>query len=173
MTAGNPVQSVVNVAVARTPDDWEHAQRLVGELVSWLATTVGFDARAQQHDSNEELDDLADFYALPGGQLLLGSVGGIPCGTTGVHLMSATTAELRRVWVTPQSRGNGLAPQLLTTGIEMARTLGANEVWLETVSGPMDTAIAMYKRSGFVTIPHYSSLHSSVPDVLSLGLKLR
>src|SRR5207237_607899 len=83
----------------------ERGRALIEELVGWLAVTVDLDARGQQHDTVEELDNLADFYRLPAGQLLLGFVDDVPCATTGVHLMTPTTAELRRVWVSPGFRG--------------------------------------------------------------------
>lgn len=164
--------SRTRVAAASSPQEWDDGKRVVGELIQWLASTVKLDARAQQHDSNEELDSLADFYRAPAGQLLLGYVDGVARGSAGVHLMSKETAELRRVWVSPEWRGYGLASELLQTALTVARDLGAREIWLETVSGHMDTAIGMYLRAGFRPVPHYTSLSQSLPNVLSLGRAL-
>jgi GNAT superfamily N-acetyltransferase len=161
----------IRVAPATTPSDWCAGRILVGQLVTWLGT-LGLDVRRQQHDSNAELDALEEFYRAPNGRLLLGFVDERACGTTGVHLLSPDTAELRRVWVTPDARGHGLASRLLQAGIEAARSLGARSMWLETVDGHMDTAIGMYRRAGFQPIRPYTSLGESLPNAVSLGLVL-
>jgi GNAT superfamily N-acetyltransferase len=162
----------IRVAAARAPSDWSDARRLVGQLVDWLGATLALDVRRDQHDSDHELECLEEFYREPTGRMLVGFLEGRACGTSGVHLMSPTTAELRRVWVTPDARGHGLASRLLEAAIDAARSLGAETLWLETVSGPMDTAIGMYRRAGFQPIRPYSRLGETLPDALSLGLTL-
>lgn len=173
-----PIETVrapgaVRVAPAHTITEWTDGKRLVRELVAWLAAEAGLDARAHQHDSNEELDDLPGFYRFPAGMLLVGYLGDEAVGTTGVHLMAPGVAELRRVWVTPTARGNRVAAELLASGIAGAKALGAERVWLESRRGPMDTAIGMYRRAGFEPIPPYTSLSENFPGWLSLGLVLR
>jgi GNAT superfamily N-acetyltransferase len=163
----------IHVAPVIDGEGWRHARRLVEEHIAWLTDDLGLDVRANQHDSEEELDSLAEFYALPHGRFLLGYVAGAPAGITGVHLMDGDTAELRRVWITPAARGNRLAPAMLQAGIETARSLGATRLWLETVSGHMDKAIAIYTKAGFRPIPHYSSLHETLANTVSLGLDLQ
>lgn len=165
-------RTAIHVAPATTQQDWAHAKRLTGELVQWLAETLALDARVHQHDSNEELDSLATFYTPPRGEMLLGYVGGTPCGTSGVFMMDESTAELRRVWITPSARGHRLAPVLLQTAIESARRMGARRMWLETAQGHMDKAIAMYTRAGFRPVPKYSTLSDNIPNILTLGLDL-
>jgi len=162
----------IRVRPATNTEDWAHAKRLTGELVDWLAETLALDARAHQHDSNAELDSLATFYTPPRGEMLLGYIGGIACGTSGVFMMDERTAELRRVWITPSARGHGLAPVLLHTAIESARRMGARRMWLETAEGHMDKAIAMYARAGFQPVPKYSTLSDNIPNILTLGRDL-
>jgi GNAT superfamily N-acetyltransferase len=162
----------IRVSAARTVSDWRDAARLTGELVAWLQDPVGLDVHQHQHDSNEELGALAEFYREPNGRMLLGFLDGVARGTTGVHMMDADTAELRRVWVTPSARGNSLAPALLHAGIECARSMGAKRIWLETARGHMDKAIAMYTRAGFREIAPYSDLPKVLPSVITLGLEL-
>jgi GNAT superfamily N-acetyltransferase len=163
----------VGVAPVTTPEAWQHARRLISEHVDWLVDVLEMDILAYQHDSQEEIDSLETFYAPPEGRFLLGYVDDVPSGISGVHRMDRDTAELRRVWITPATRGNRLAPALLAAGIETARELGARSLWLETVGGHMDKAIGIYTRAGFRPIPHYSDLHESLPNVVSLGLDLR
>jgi ribosomal protein S18 acetylase RimI-like enzyme len=165
---GGPVE----VNVAASDEQWEAVRRLTAEMVEWLQADLGLDVRKDQHDSNEELDALATFYSPPRGRMLLGSVGENACGTTGVYLLAPGRAELRRVWVSPEWRGHGLASQLLRTGIECARKMGASTVVLETAKGHMDRAIGMYRRAGFREIAPYSSLPEALPSVITMGLTL-
>ena len=162
----------IHIAPAQTAAEWAAARSLLAEMITWLADAVTLDVRAHQHDSNEELDGLESFYSLPDGQLLLGSLGGRPAGTTGVRRLDAETAELRRVWVTPVARGNALAPALVQAGIDAARGMGARRLWLETARGSMDKAISIYTAFGFREIPAYSSLPENFPQVITLGLEL-
>ena len=153
--------------------DWADARRLIGEHIAWLATALNLDARVDQHDSRDELDALDVFYREPAGRFLIGYVNGVAGGIMGVHMMDEETAELRRVWVTPSARGNGLAPVMLQAALDTARDLGAHRIWLETAAGQMDTAIAMYTRAGFKPVPDYSNLRKAVPNLIVLGLGLR
>lgn len=168
-----PASAAVRVGPAHTISEWTDVRRLLRDMMAWLKDEAGLDARAHQHDTNEELDDLPGYYRFPGGMFLVGYLGDLAVGTTGVKLMSPNLAEIRRVWVTPEARGNGVAAQLLQSGISGARALGAERVWLETRQGPMDRAIGMYRRAGFEPIPAYTSLPESVTGVLSLELVLR
>ena len=153
--------------------DWADAGRLVGEHIAWLEEVVHLDAAASQHDSTDELASLEAFYHEPEGRFLLGYLNGVASGIMGVHMMDGGTAELRRVWVTPPARGHGLAPVMLQAAIDAAKDLGARRIWLETASGYMDAAIAMYKRAGFREIPDYTDLREAVPTLVVLGLDLR
>ena len=162
----------VRVAPAHTVSDWADARGLLRDMIAWLKSEAGLDARAHQHDTNDELDDLPGYYRFPGGMFLVGYLDDVPVGTTGVKLMSPSIAEIRRVWVAPEARGNRVAARLLQQGISGARALGAERVWLETRQGPMDRAIGMYRRAGFQPIPAYTSLPESVSGVLSLELVL-
>jgi GNAT superfamily N-acetyltransferase len=168
--ASTPID--LRVAAASTSSDWAAARILVAQLVEWLESTLDLDVRHEEHDSDDELDRLELFYAEPRGRLLLGFVDGQPCGTTGVHVMSPDTAELRRVWVSTEARGNGLASRLLRAGVQTASNMGAEVVVLETVTGPMDTAIGMDTRAGFCPILPYSRLGATLSNALSLGLRL-
>ena len=174
MSASRPASTrpAIRVSPPASESEWLDARRLTGELIAWLAEAVALDARTHQHDSNEELDSLRDFYQPPAGRFLVGYVGGVPAGTSGIYMMTPDTAELRRVWVTPGARGNGLAPALLEAAIATARELGARRIWLETAAGHMDTAIAMYRRAGFREVAPYSSLPETIPNILTLGLEL-
>jgi hypothetical protein len=67
MSASRPASTrpAIRVSPAASESEWLDARRLTGELIAWLAEAVALDARTHQHDSNEELDSLRDFYQPP------------------------------------------------------------------------------------------------------------
>ncbi len=158
----------LSVSPAANADDWRAARRLVDELVTWMCGELGTDPREAQHGSAEEFRDMAGFYSLPHGIFLIGRVDGRPAGSMGIRLLDADTAELKRVWVTPEARGRGLAPRMLERSFDAARVLGATRLRLETEPGLMATAVEMYIKAGFERIPHYSPLGEKLPTLLSM-----
>jgi len=73
----------------------------------------------------------------------------IGCGA--IRRLDADTAELKRMFVVPDRRGQGLGGVLLTALEEAARGLGVVRLVLETgVRQP--EAIALYRRFGFETV---------------------
>jgi GNAT superfamily N-acetyltransferase len=81
-------------------------------------------------------------------------VDGRPCGCGGVCRYDADTAELRRMYVAPEARGNGLSRTLLA-GLEAeARALGYRALRLET-GHLQHEAIGLYTSAGFARIEPY------------------
>lgn len=63
-------------------------------------------------------------------------------------------AEVKRMFIRPDSRGTGLADGILHSLEAAARDLGVTELKLET--GPLQpAAIAFYERNGFESIPNF------------------
>ena len=66
----------------------------------------------------------------------------------------APRAELKRMFVHPDARGQGLARGLLSGVEQAAAATGVAELRLET--GPLQhAAIALYERSGYERIPNF------------------
>jgi putative acetyltransferase len=63
-------------------------------------------------------------------------------------------AEIKRMFVTPSARGQGIARQLLATAHECARAKGYDRVRLETGS-LQHAAIALYESAGYVRRPAF------------------
>ncbi len=88
------------------------------------------------------------------GAFLVASLHDIPIGCGAVRLLDATTAELKRMYVVPDGRGNGIGHQLLVALETEAHNLGARRLLLET--GPRQAAaLSLYARFGFVGVPAY------------------
>lgn len=64
------------------------------------------------------------------------------------------TAELKRMFVRPAARGNGIASALLDRVEQRARALGYRRLWLETGTAQPE-AIQFYERRGYQPIPTY------------------
>jgi GNAT superfamily N-acetyltransferase len=76
-------------------------------------------------------------------------------GCGGVRLLDPATAEVKRMWIHPSSRGRGLGRALLAALEQAAVELGANRGVLDTfdVLGP---AMALYRDAGWLEVPAYN-----------------
>ncbi|MFF8727601.1 GNAT family N-acetyltransferase [Streptomyces sp. NPDC015171] len=92
--------------------------------------------------------------APPGGRLLVGRYADRPCGSAGIRLLDADTAELTRVFVLPRARGTNGGALLVAAAELHARMLGARRVILDTRDDLVE-ARALYARLGYTeTGPH-------------------
>lgn len=64
------------------------------------------------------------------------------------------TVEIKRMYVAPESRGKGIATQVLLTLEDWARTLGYTHAVLET-GEKYPEAISLYTKNGYERIPNY------------------
>ena len=98
--------------------------------------------------------DTGDYLAPPDGVLLVARYEGEPAGTAGVQLTDAVTAELKRVFLYEGMRGRGGAALLVTAAEDVARSLGAERIVLDTRNDLVE-ARTLYARLGYEeTEPH-------------------
>ncbi len=92
----------------------------------------------------------------PGGAFLaLYDAGGRAVAGGGIKRLDARTAEIKRMYVVPERRGQGLARMLLTALEDAARGLGYEHVRLDT--GPKQPhARALYESAGYSVLPDYN-----------------
>ena len=76
----------------------------------------------------------------------------VGCGA--VRLIDAGTAEVKRMYIVPDYRRQGLAGAILRFLEDRARALGATRVVLETVINP-PAAVALYRAAGYEEIPKF------------------
>ncbi len=98
----------------------------------------------------------ADLYDLEGAYLKAGGAfwvveddRGEIVGTCGLKPMANGSIELRKMYLMPHARGQGLGKKLLKTAIAKAKALGFKRLELETAS-QLREAIALYESFGFV-----------------------
>jgi len=115
--------------------------------------SLGFSLCFQGFDA--ELRELPGMYAPPAGRLLLARARGEAAGCVGIHPLGPAVAEMKRLFVRPAFRGEGLGRILALRACEEARGAGYRKIRLDTVGGIMDPAIALYRDLGFSEIPPY------------------
>jgi GNAT superfamily N-acetyltransferase len=91
--------------------------------------------------------------------------------TTLVRELGPDVGELKRMYVAPEVRGQGVGRALLDRLEAEARTLGLNRLVLETGTRQVE-ALALYRRSGFTEIPPYGEYAASATTSVCLERKL-
>jgi putative acetyltransferase len=140
----------------------------VRELFLEYATSLGFSLCFQGF--GDELRDLPGMYAEPSGRLLLASEDGAAAGCVGIHGLEDSAAEMKRLYVRPAFRGRGLGRTLAVRACDEARSCGYRKIRLDTIAGPMDGAIALYRSLGFREIAPYRE--NPIPGALYLEAPL-
>ncbi|WP_354381841.1 GNAT family N-acetyltransferase [Streptomyces sp. PvR034] len=96
-----------------------------------------------------------DDLVLPTGEFVVGRLAGAPLACGGVRLLDPETAELTRVYVDPRTRGTGGGGAVLAALEDVARSLGARRVILDTRSDLVE-ARGLYAKHGYDEIPAYN-----------------
>ncbi len=106
----------------------------------------------------------------PRARLYIAEVDGEPVGIGGLKPLSATEAEIKRMYVRPSSRGLGAGRAILERLIDDAHALGYRTIHLD--SAPfMHEAHALYRRFGFVpSSPHKGWEFESAPAVHDIAV---
>jgi putative acetyltransferase len=96
---------------------------------------------------------------------------GIPLGCGAVRLLDANTAEVKRMYVTPEARGQGVGKAVLAALETEARRIGARWLLLET--GIRQTAaLRLYEGSGFCYIEPYGEYRQSPKTSVCMAKEL-
>ena len=106
-----------------------------------------------QQNYDDEIARLEEKYAAPGRFYLLYADGAV-AGCVGMRALDAAHAELKRLYVRPEFRGNGLGEKLTRRIMDDARAEGFSFLRLDTLP-PLRAALALYRRLGFHEIPPY------------------
>ena len=140
---------------------------LVRELFEEYEEFLGFDLGFQNFQA--ELDSLPGAYGPPTGALLLAREKEQALGCVGLRALEPGVCEMKRLYLRPEARGKGLGLALCQAVIVRARTLGYNQMKLDTVS-KLEKAIELYRSLGFVECTAYC--HNPQPDVQYFELQL-
>ena len=156
--------SQVVFAQAETPQLVADARRLFREYADAIGTDLEYQGFAA------ELAALPVPYVPPHGALLIAHVGADVAGCVGLRRLNVRTGEMKRLYVRPQYRRDGLGQRLVEAVIHAARAAGYRELRLDTLAS-MTSAQALYGRLGFVEIPPYNETYLPGTRFYSLALR--
>jgi putative acetyltransferase len=154
----------VTIVQALTPQDIACAR----ELFQQYAASLGYSLCFQ--DFEKELAGLPGDYAPPGGRLLLAFCARRAGGCAALRPLEDGFCEMKRLYVRPEFRGQGLGHELTRAIIAAARQLGYRAMRLDTLSSMQD-AISLYRSLGFKDIPPYC--HNPLPGAVYMELPLQ
>lgn len=160
----NSASPKIDVIEATLPESIEQVRTLFLEY----GQSLGFSLCFQSFD--KELKDLPGAYGPPSGRLLLAQRGNQAAGCIALRKIESGVCEMKRLYVRPDYRGSGLGLSLVERLIAEARVLGYERMRLDTIASAMRTAIALYRRVGFVEIAPYSAV--PIESALWMELKL-
>ena len=150
---------------AESTEQVAQARELFLEYAGWL----GFSLCFQNFD--KELAELPGAYAPPRGRLLLALRGSGTAGCVALRpILDEGACEMKRLYVRPAFRGQGLGRALAVRIIEEARAVGYERMLLDTLPDKMASAIKVYRSLGFNEIgPYY---HNPVEGATFMELTL-
>jgi GNAT superfamily N-acetyltransferase len=114
-----------------------------------------FKAYLDLQNYDEELAHLEHKYGLPDGRLYLALADGEPVGCIGLRRIDAENCELKRLYVRPAWRGQGISRLLMDRILADAREIGYRVMLLDTLPF-LQTALKLYKAYGFREIERYN-----------------
>ena len=102
----------------------------------------------------QELATMPGKYAPPRGRLLLACEADQPAGCIALRPLETDVCEMKRLFVRPAWRCQGLGRRLTIAIIAAADEMGYRQIKLDTLSS-MTAAISLYHSLGFRRIPAY------------------
>jgi len=148
-----------SVRAVRDEEDLSAVKKLFRDYAAWLGDSVCL------ANFDEEVNNLPGEYGPPKGILLLGHLRGQAVGCAGIRRLPYTvqygrqklrTCELKRMYVAPEARGEGVGRGLLRRALREAHAMRYQAMVLDSLPGKMDAAIKMYEEFGFEPIEPYN-----------------
>jgi enamine deaminase RidA (YjgF/YER057c/UK114 family)/GNAT superfamily N-acetyltransferase len=120
--------------------------QMVKDLFGMYAQLKGYEFEGENFE--EEMAGLPGAYAQPSGRLLLATYEGEAAGCVALKSLEQGRAELKRLYVPPEYRGNGIGKILLRSAIEEARKMGFKIIVADTDLN-MRIAMVVFDEHGF------------------------
>jgi ribosomal protein S18 acetylase RimI-like enzyme len=112
----------------------------------------------------------AEEFAPPRGAFFVAYRDSEPVGCAGLRLVEPGLAEIKRMYVDPAARQQGIARRLLSQLEASAVGLGARSIRLETGSEQPE-AVALYGSAGYTRIPGFG-IHAEDPRNICMAKSL-
>ena len=138
---------------------YEAREEIAALFAEYTAALVEGDPAFRQYLDKQGYDAEAanpeHKYGLPGGRLYLARIEGEPAGCVALRPLDDKRCEMKRLYVRPAFREQGIGELLVRRIIDDARAIGYDCLLLDTLPF-LKVAIGMYRRLGFVDIPSYN-----------------
>jgi len=102
-----------------------------------------------------EISDLSAKYGMPKGRLYIVYCDGIAAGCIALRNINDISCELKRLYVRPQYRGQGIAKKLVKLILSDAKEIGYSYILLDTLPF-LKSAISLYRSLGFYEIEKFN-----------------
>lgn len=133
---------------AKTPDEIATVRSLFLDYLRFIENYLGQSLSFQ--GTQKEFADFPQTYDA----LWLAESGGEAVGAVGLKPFNDTSAELKRLWVSPEGRGSGAGLALCRACIDEARNRGYGTLLLDTDRG-LTHANKIYETLGFRDVEKY------------------
>ena len=169
-TRYDPVVAVIELRCITNETAAEPCDQLFREYTAWVVEQFRVLHDVPFDDSTVEevnADFQAEWPKLFGdrGRLYLALVDDRPAGVAGLKPVSATTGELKRMYVRPGHRGTGLARRLIEQVVADACSLGYRTILLESADFMTD-AHRLYRSVGFAETERFAGAEGEAGGVL-------
>jgi len=154
---------VIRIAAARTEAERAAARSLILEYLGALGVDLSF------QDVEEELRTFPGAYSEPQGEVLLAMREGVAVGVVALRRFEGDVCEMKRLYVPPSARGQGIGRALSVRLLGDAAAMGYRRMRLDTLPA-MGEAIGLYRSLGFREIPPYR--FNPLPGALYFELDL-
>ena len=134
---------------ATTEEHYREAKALLREYEVEIEVDLCFQG------FEEELETLDRVYGAPGGRFFLLRQGDRTAGCVALRDLGGGICEMKRLFLRPGFRGNGLGRECAERIVQTAREMGYRAMRLDTLPA-MQAAIALYRSMGFTEIAQYT-----------------
>jgi len=133
---------------ANSPEEFAEGRELFMEYENSLGFRIDF------QNFEEELEEIAIQYGSPDGALFIAYHHANPVACIAIRKINDEIGELKRMFVQPGFRRNGLGRKLLQLAIEEAGELRFHKIRLDSLER-MQPALKLYEDFGFYAIASY------------------
>ena len=147
-----------------TPEHIPALRERFREYAAWLKVDLCFQGFEM------ELAELPGDYAAPRGRLLVACDGPHVVGCAALRPLEGRECEMKRLYVMPSYRGQGIARRMAEKLVSEANVLGYRRILLDTLDF-MVSARALYASLGFKEVPAY--YHNPIPGAVYLAKELQ
>ncbi len=147
----------LNLSIAAEFFNSPDARRLVAALDAGLAALYPPEQRFGPNLKSEHLE-------AGRGTFLVARDGAQAIGCGALRLLDTTTAEVKRMYVEPERRGNGVGRAVLASLEAAASKMGVERLVLET-GVHQEAAIALYRRAGFTQLDCWGEYATATTSV--------